>query len=497
MNANDSERWGRIGQQVAQALRARAAAIASVRRWRQMLPWMIGVPVVALALRLAGIGPTGVAASFAWIVLLTFVVPLILVMLTAARITSTPVDARQGLRLLERELGSEGRLIAALEFGARGARTSFEFAAIEDAHAWFARAEDQAIRTDWLPTNEGAWRDVLVPAFSIALALTSAWLAPDAVPDLSGAPRTEIARVDGPATQRRAGEEASRRDDPSAPPPRAVEKPRERLAASKSAQQRTAAPEETPPRDSTGKSGEGATATPTQSSSASESKGFDSAATPPNEASSETKTRKQKPATPKTATERSEKKKLEASGATAGKGTGSGSSKNPGATDWQSKDQVTSDEEERLDNDEEVDDETEESEARGGVQPNLRDRRPAVNRDLQIGFGNRPNPDANGRGGPSEQKKSRGVASLVLGVPLPDHVKGHPNPGRTKITQERVEPRADETSPAPAEPRLSRASSIGPLDSRSPMRSPWLDRIVRDYFSNLRNPSPPQTESSK
>lgn len=497
MNASDSQRWEEIGRRVAQALRARAVAIASRRTWRRTLPWMVGVPIAALALRVCGIGPVGVAASFAWVVILAFVVPLLAVIGVATRITSTPIDERRGLRLLERELGSDGRLVAALEFGKRGARSSFESAAIEDARSWFERAREQAIRTDWLPANPSAWRDLLAPALSVALAVASAWLAPSEAPDLSETPRSDIVRADGPRSQRRAGEESGRREDAVIPPTRAVEKPRERLAATKSAQQRTAAPEETPPRDSTGKSGEGATATPTQSSSASESKGFDSAATPPNEASSETKTRKQKPAAPKAANERSEKKKLEASGATAGKGTGSGSSKNPGATDWQSKDQVTSDEEERLDNDEEVDDETEESEARGGVQPNLRDRRPAVNRDLQIGFGNRPNPDANGRGGPSEQKKSRGVASLVLGVPLPDHVKGHPNPGRTKITQERVEPRADETSSVAAEERMSRATSIGPLDSRSPMRSPWLDRIVRDYFSNLRNPPSPQTESSK
>ena len=36
------------------------------------------------------------------------------------------------------------------------------------------------------------------------------------------------------------------------------------------------------------------------------------------------------------------------------------------------------------------------------------------------------------------------VASLVLGVPIPDRVKGRPGPGRTKITQERVEPEAEE-----------------------------------------------------
>ena len=50
-------------------------------------------------------------------------------------------------------------------------------------------------------------------------------------------------------------------------------------------------------------------------------------------------------------------------------GTGSGSSKNPGSTDWQSKDQVSSDEEQPLGEDAEVDDEDEESEARGGLQP--------------------------------------------------------------------------------------------------------------------------------
>ena len=52
---------------------------------------------------------------------------------------------------------------------------------------------------------------------------------------------------------------------------------------------------------------------------------------------------------------------------------------------------------------------------------------------MQIGFGNRPSPDANGRGGPSQAKKSRGTASLILGVPIPDHIKGQPNPGKTKI----------------------------------------------------------------
>ena len=107
-----------------------------------------------------------------------------------------------------------------------------------------------------------------------------------------------------------------------------------------------------------------------------------------------------------------------------------------------------------------------------------------MSRDLRIGFGNRPNPDANGRGGPSAPKKSRGVASLVLGVPIPDRVKGQPNPGKTKITQERIEPREEEATSAEAGDRGMRA---GPLGRLGPVEmTPWMRQLVRDYFRTRR-----------
>ena len=98
---------------------------------------------------------------------------------------------------------------------------------------------------------------------------------------------------------------------------------------------------------------------------------------------------------------------------------------------------------------------------------------------------NQPDPDANGRGGPSEMKKSRGTASLVLGVPIPDRVKGQPNPGKTKITQERIEPRAEETSNLDAEARRPREEPIGPLRRRE--LAPWMRTLVREYFLTQRN----------
>lgn len=176
-----------------------------------------------------------------------------------------------------------------------------------------------------------------------------------------------------------------------------------------------------------------------------------------------------------------EKRPSEESGATAGRGSSRGSNKNPANTDWASKDQVTNPEDEGVDDDQEIEDEEEEQESRGGIQPNLRDRKPPVNRDLRIGFGNNKNPDANGRGGPSEQKKSRGVASLVLGVPVPDRIKGQPNRGKTKITQERIEPKAEDAQAIGAQARAAREQPIGPV-VRYDLEL-WMQQLVRQYFS--------------
>ena len=172
----------------------------------------------------------------------------------------------------------------------------------------------------------------------------------------------------------------------------------------------------------------------------------------------------------------------EDSGATAGMGSARGSNRNPTASNWQSRDQQGTPDEEDIDDDTDIEDEDEEQENRGGMQPNLRDRKPPVSRDLRIGFGNNANPDANGRGGPSEQKKSRGTASLVLGVPVPDRVKGQPNPGRTRITQERVEPREEDAGATAAEERVPRAMPSGPVARAS--LQPWMRSLVSDYFDS-------------
>ncbi|MDA1260376.1 MAG: hypothetical protein O3A20_07110, partial [Planctomycetota bacterium] len=279
---------------------------------------------------------------------------------------------------------------------------------------------------------------------------------------------------------------------PEPPPPAKESSPatkRETGAASADAEQKPQVDAPQEPKSSRGLTGEGAAATPAQASASSESQGFPSAKADSKEAGDPGKSPTPKPRKPKAPSEvpPPKKKPAEESGSTAGKGVGHGSSRNPGSTDWESKDQTSTDEEDPLDDDEDVDDEDSESEARGGLQPSLRDRRPAVNRDLRIAFGNRPNPDANGRGAGGEQKKSRGVASLVLGVPIPDHVKGKPNPGRTKITQERVEPKAEDAPLADAVAHSPRSGSPGILSQFE--LDPWMRALVRSYFDRGGTPA--------
>lgn len=178
------------------------------------------------------------------------------------------------------------------------------------------------------------------------------------------------------------------------------------------------------------------------------------------------------------------------SGATSGAGRGVGSVKNPTASKWESKDQVVTDREEDIEEDPEVEDEDSDDENRGGLQPNLRERKPPVNRDLQISFGvgRKPPPDANGRGGKSGLKKQRGVAQLVLGVPYPDLIRGKPNPGQSKVTQERVEPRSETAAPEQAQPRMPRAA---PLARNGPDRlDPWMRRAVERFFLQRRAAQP-------
>ncbi len=140
--------------------------------------------------------------------------------------------------------------------------------------------------------------------------------------------------------------------------------------------------------------------------------------------------------------------------------------------------------------DEEVEDEREESEQRGGVMPMTRDRMQPPSRELSIS-GNGPPDD--GRGGPTPPKKSRGTASLVLGIRLPDQVRGQPNPGTAKTTLEQVPPVPQDAAARATAAATSDGPSPNP-QSASPAAS-TLAEVVRRYHASLRG-SPPAEQAA-
>lgn len=142
------------------------------------------------------------------------------------------------------------------------------------------------------------------------------------------------------------------------------------------------------------------------------------------------------------------------------------------------------------DTDKETEDAEESSTQRGGIQPMLKDRQAAPSRDLGIsGDDGQP---GNGRGGPSPQKKSRGTASLVLGVPIPDFIRGRLGPGMTKISHERMDPPALPGEPAretPAMPRSLPESECPRFDVPADVASIVKSYLVALHSADERKPT--------
>jgi len=470
------------------------AAVEHARHWREAFPAALPLAVLAAAtyaiLQLFGrLGhvsflqhPVGfwlLLVAAAWLFRTWHLV-------AAARRREQAVARARALGEWDRQLHLADRLGAADEFLQQDSRSPFMEAAIADAEAHVARTKEAALA--FTPTTSPQrW---LSPILAIAMCLVVGMILGDwqaqAVATEAG---LTASLPQGPAA---VGEQTAVDEAGSPPVPAqatAKPKPERKPSTAEASAETHAANRETgqDERSSKGDIGSGRSSAAESSSGAGNAQG-----TPSKQGQiskpGERKSGSTKPKPPKPRKEQTEEKPRKTdeqeSGSTAGRGSSRGSNKNPAASDWASKDHVNTPDDEDLDQEEEVDDEDEEQESRGGMQPTMRDRKPPVSRDLSIGFGNQKSDDAKGRGGPSSQKKSRGTASLVLGVPIPDRIKGQPNPGKTKITQERVQPQAEPAKPGTAEARLARAEPASSL-RRDPL-APWMSRVVRDYFLQLR-----------
>ncbi|MCP4240581.1 MAG: hypothetical protein GY772_08465 [bacterium] len=385
-------------------------------------------------------------------------------------------------------------------------RSTFEEAAVEDGLDAARKAIEtqwSLPRVQWKPGHE-AWPHALASLAFLILGVLVVNPIPEMPPSSSGtSENTVVAGLEQTPSPKDA--QASGKEElPPLPAPEKEPTKKQDSAPAKEKNKAGKLSKETKP--SEGKTGSGKSSDAQSQTAASESRGAPSGQTPAPPKGDPKKPLESKPPKKKKAAEdkpRPPKNDEDQGGSTAGRGSAKGSNRNTTTSKWSSKDQVTTPDEQEIEEDEDTEDEEEEQENRGGMQPNLRDRRPPVSRDLRIGFGNQPNPDANGRGGPSEAKKSRGTASLVLGVPIPDRIKGQPNPGPTRITQERIEPSPEDPKPDTARAQNTRGKAVGnvvkPLppsagstDESGGNLAPWMSRLVRNYFTARRSSGVPK-----
>ena len=493
-------------EHVRQAIDAVAAdacqQITTCRRWDSVrtavavsLPLILIAPLLAVVTQVIR-WQAGLAAGqwFSWPALVALSLAVPVAWLIFRVMNSTPrVDRLRSLGAMDAALGASERLVTADQFLKSARRDAFMQAAVEDSVDWAARGRLTRLDTAANAIRPG-WALATIP-LALLIMLLAAWIAGLAIAvdgpgQLPSSQPTPAALATAPET--RSDQSRSEPDPQVAPAPRTQRS----AQPARSAKQRATIANVTPDgaEESAGRLTDGETSQSQQTSNPSSARGQPATQAQSSKSGVQTPRKPKtdrKPPKPSERPQRRPDEKQDPSGATAGQGSSRGSQNNAAANDWASRSQQATPDDEDVENEDDVDDEEEEQTSRGGVQPNMRDRRTPVNRDLQIGFGSsRPNPDANGRGGPGGQKKSRGVASLVLGVPIPDRINGQPNKGRIRVTQQRVTPEAEESDRVIAQPRAARTGLVGPI--HHPQLAPWLQDFVRRYFLTRRKSAEPR-----
>ncbi len=136
---------------------------------------------------------------------------------------------------------------------------------------------------------------------------------------------------------------------------------------------------------------------------------------------------------------KAEKKK---GGSINSRGSSAAGSMRTAQSEWNSEVKAKSNDNEDPQKNEEPDEKIDEEKQRLGAQPSLKNRTSNVSRELSLAMGKPSDKQSmkKGRSGPGAQKKSRGTATMIMGVPVPGFVKGRLLPGPTKSNQEEVEP---------------------------------------------------------
>lgn len=397
------------------------------------------------------------------------------------------IDRRMSLALFDRALTLKDRLQTADEFIKSDRPTGFELAAIADAGAAVDRAlaaKLDPVRLSSPTLGSARWGFLLLATILLAGGLLiggasfdgadeeellvadiepepdSALIDPPEVDDVLTAPEFEpVGRVPG-KNKPKESQEASTENLESGIPLPGMPLSAERSGTTQSGLQVAAAQQ--------------------SSSSGAPSGGAEQSAagkkTP--KTGSERKRRKPRPdAEPQ---DQDDQKKAEAStGVPGGKGGNSGN--NPAQSDQPAPENKAQQDEDGDNSEDAEEEEDEEQQGSATQRPSVNQRKAPVDSRLSIsGESDQENPDANGRSGPGGLKKTRGVAAMLLAVPLPDRLQGIPNPGRTKTIREQSRPEEEPSDMTYAADRGERDEAVGHVAHRGLL--PWMQDLVESYF---------------
>ena len=479
--AGDLEQIVRRGRH---QLRAWAAKEALGTAFVHLFPVALVVPCLALIGNLIGlVGPSLWPFATITTVVLGVVAPFVVVAVCALVVVlREKTDRRVCLALFDKLLDLKGRLQAADEFLSRGPVSPFEHAAVEDAGP-FARqaleAELPPVRTPPPVLKARHW-----PLGAVSALVLAAVILLDEMPSL--ADDVPVALAEDLPTELVALAETATEEETEPPIPKASS--RRSLDG-----QRMAAPSEPGPEGERDRAARSQTGTgDTRSSFAKSSTAASlarqagkAAAGASGEGSSKKEAPRERPAKPRRENpsrpdEAKEEEPETSKGVSGGTGRSSGS-RTSSSDQPPADDKARNDEAEGDATDDAEEEEDEEQKGASASKPMLNNRKAAVDRSLSpSGLSDRENDQANGRGGPSGLKKTRGVAAMLLGVPMPDHLRGKSNPGRIKVERERADPEPKTSLAADAADRGSRQESIGYLPHLA--LAPWMQDTVRDYF---------------
>ena len=391
------------------------------------------------------------------------------------------VDRRMCLALYDRELSLKDRLQAADQYLRKANRSDFEQAAVEDARGYADTALARKLPPvvirppNLIPPHRklGVLAAVLLAAalwmgqYSASQAALSETMVAEAIPgDLrDNSVVTQV--LPDPARPRPTLLAAKRNTEVEVPRSEADSRPGEMETREFSTQRRSA--DRSAAGSDAKRSNQARQAQPGASGQRSEQQEQD-------QSESRKKESKNKP---KESPQENPDQPKEAAGLKGGKGGMSGG--RMAASDHAAAQDKTQQPEPEGDSDPGDEEEDEEQKAGSASKPLINQRKAPVNRSLFPSSGTeKEQPDRNARGGRGGLKKTRGVAAMLLGVPLPDYLQGKVNPGRMKIQSEQGRAEEHQADPALARERPARDATVGHTLHRE--IPPWSRDVVRNYF---------------